>query len=117
MIYILIKNSNLHFNQKFIIEYMIRNKKTQNWKRKKMGIIQVNEDKMLSQKIVLFLPKRHFIQISWLNKLQIQKRDTKFKKKIKEKKQRNIKENHESVVAEKKKQGKKCRSRATRKQK
>ena len=37
--------------------------------------------------------------------------------KKKEKKLRNIKENHESVVAEKKKQGKKCRSRATRKQK
>jgi len=38
-----------------------------------MGIIQVNEDKMLSQKIVLFLPKRHFIQISWLNKLKSRK--------------------------------------------
>ena len=97
---------------------MIRNKKkTQNWKRKKMEIIQDNEDKMLSQKIVLFYEKDILYKSYGLNKLQIQKRDTKLKKKIKEKKQRNIKENHESVVAEKKKQGKKCRSRATKKQK
>ena len=84
-----------------------------------MEIIQANEDKMLSQKIVLFYQRDILYKSHGLNKLQIQKRDTKLKKKKrKEKKQRNIKENHESVVAEKKKkQGKKCRSRATRKQK
>ena len=77
--------------------------------RKKMETTQANEDKMLSQKIVLFLPKRHFIQISWLKQItNLEKRHKIEKKKIKkEKKQRNIKENHESVVAEKKKTRKK----------
>ena len=72
--------------------------------RKKMETTQANEDKMLSQKIVLFLPKRHFIQISWLKQItNLEKRHKIEKKKIKkEKKQRNIKENHKSVVAERK---------------
>ena len=72
--------------------------------RKKMETTQANEDKMLSQKIVLFLPKRHFIQISWFKQItNLEKRHKIEKKKIKkEKKQRNIKENHKSVVAERK---------------
>ena len=62
---------------------MIRNKKkkTQNCKRKKMEIIQANEDKMLSQKIVLFYQRDILYKSHGLNKLQIQKRDTKLKKK------------------------------------
>ena len=69
-----------------------------------MEIIQANEDKMLSQKIVLFYQRDILYKSHGLNKLQIQKRDTKLKKKKikKEKKQRNIKENHKSVVAERK---------------
>ena len=58
--------------------------------RKKMETTQANEDKMLSQKIVLFLPKRHFIQISWFKQFtNLEKRHKIEKKKKKEKKQKH----------------------------
>ena len=58
--------------------------------RKKMETTQANEDKMLSQKIVLFLPKRHFIQISWLKQItNLEKRH-----KIEKKKERKETEKH-----------------------
>ena len=75
--------------------------------RKKMETTQANEDKMLSQKIVLFLPKRHFIQISWLKQITNLEKRHKIEKKKKEKKQRSIKVNHESVMAERKTRKKK----------
>ena len=75
--------------------------------RKKMETTQANEDKMLSQKIVLFLPKRHFIQISWLKQITNLEKRHKIEKKKKEKKQRSIKVNHESVMVERKTRKKK----------
>ena len=55
-----------------------------------METTQANEDKMLSQKIVLFLPKRHFIQISWLKQItNLEKRH-----KIEKKKERKETEKH-----------------------
>lgn len=61
---------------------MIRNKKKkQNWKRKRMEIMQANEDKMLLQKIILFYQRDILYKSHGLNKLQIQKRDTKLKRK------------------------------------
>ena len=53
--------------------------------RKKMETTQANEDKMLSQKIVLFYQRDILYKSHGLNKLQIQKRDTKLKKKKKRK--------------------------------
>ena len=55
--------------------------------RKKMETTQANEDKMLSQKIVLFLPKRHFIQISWLKQITNLEKRHKIEKKKKKRKE------------------------------
>ena len=60
--------------------------------RKKMETTQANEDKMLSQKIVLFLPKRHFIQISWFKQItNLEKRHKIEKKKEKKRNRETLK--------------------------
>ena len=59
--------------------------------RKKMETTQANEDKMLSQKIVLFLPKRHFIQISQFKQITNLEKIHKIKKKRKKRNREALK--------------------------